>query len=185
LGRLVPAPRRSLALRPARTQKADSGFTLFGLNVFRAATTQFDANLAGPVDESYRVGPGDRLVLIITGDAERSFTLDVTREGFVVIPGVGEVPVANLPMGQLQSLLYSRLGKVYSGLKRGADATTHFSLNLARLHRNQIYVLGDVDQPGSYQIPSSGSVLTALYAAGGPTENGGMRRIEIRRGGKL
>ncbi len=186
LGRLVPGTRRRFPLRPLRrSADSDSGLTLFGLSVFRNTTTQFDANLAGPVDETYRLGPGDRLVLIITGDAERSFTLDVTREGFIVIPGVGEVSVANLTMGQLESQLYARLSKVYSGLRRGADATTHFSLNVARLHRNQVYVLGDVDEPGSYQIPSSGTALTALYTAGGPTKNGGMRRIEIRRGGKL
>ena len=166
-------------------RRIDYGFTIFGLSVFDAATTQFDPNLAGPVDASYRLGAGDRIVLIITGDAERSFTLDVTREGFIVIPGVGELAVANLTLGQLEDVLYPRLGRVYSGLRRGGDATTHFSLNLARLHTNQVYVLGDVEQPGSYRVSSAGTALTALYAAGGPTPNGSLRRIEIRRGGRL
>jgi protein involved in polysaccharide export with SLBB domain len=183
LGRLVVAPRR--ATRPVRAVGLDTGQTIFGLNTFAAATTQFDANVSGPVDASYRLGPGDRLVLLITGDAERAFTLDVTREGFVVIPGVGELSVANLSLGELEDLLYVRLGRVYSGLRRGAGATTRFSLNVARLRSNQVYVLGDVDQPGSYRISSAGTALTALYAAGGPTANGGMRRVEIRRGGKM
>jgi protein involved in polysaccharide export with SLBB domain len=183
LGRLVVAPRP--AVRAGRPVGLDTGQTIFGLNVFAASTTQFDANLSGPVDASYRLGPGDRLVLLITGDAGRAFTLDVTREGFVVIPGVGEVSVANLTLGELEDLLYVRLGRVYSGLRRGSGATTRFSLNVARLRSNQVYVLGDVDQPGSYRISSAGTALTALYAAGGPTGNGGMRRVEIRRGGKL
>src|SRR6185436_9575642 len=85
LGRLVVAPRR--ATRPVRAVGLDTGQTIFGLNTFAAATTQFDANVSGPVDASYRLGPGDRLVLLITGDAERAHTLDVTREGFVVVPG--------------------------------------------------------------------------------------------------
>ena len=38
--------------------------------------------------------------------------------------------------------------------------------------------------PGSYQISSAGTALTALYAAGGPSCNGSMRRIEVRRGGR-
>jgi protein involved in polysaccharide export with SLBB domain len=183
LGRLVVATRRV----PGATRAGglDTGQTIFGLNVFAASTTQFDANLSGPVDATYRLGPGDRLVLLITGDAERAFTLDVTREGFVVIPGVGELPVANLTLGELEDLLYVRLGRVYSGLRRGPGATTRFSLNVARLRANQVYVLGDVDQPGSYRISSAGTALTALYAAGGPTANGSMRRVEIRRGGKL
>jgi protein involved in polysaccharide export with SLBB domain len=187
LGRLVDSPRRRMlsTLTGSLAPGIDTGQTIFGINVFENATTQFDPNLAGPVDANYRLGPGDRLVLLITGDAERAFTLDVTREGFIVIPGVGEVPVANLSLGQLEDQLYAKLGRVYSGLRRGAGATTHFSLNVARLHSNQIYVLGDVAAPGSYRISSAGTALTALYAAGGPTLNGGMRRVEIRRGGKL
>ncbi|MEO8624817.1 MAG: polysaccharide biosynthesis/export family protein, partial [bacterium] len=177
--RMTPVRRRR------RVVASDSGFTLFGLSVFNQQTTQFDPNLAGPVDANYRLGPGDRIVLILTGDAERSYTLDVTREGFIVIPGVGEIAVANLTLGQLEDILYSRLGRVYSGLRRGPGATTHFSINLARLHSNQVYVLGDVAQPGSFRVSSAGTALTALYAAGGPTVNGGMRRVEIRRGGRL
>jgi polysaccharide biosynthesis/export protein len=185
LVRMLSDTRLLSAARRRRAVENDSGFTIFGLNVFSGSTTQFDPNLSGPVDANYRLGPGDRLVLILTGDAERSFTLDVTREGFIVLPGVGELSVANLTLGQLEDILYARLGRVYSGLRRGADATTHFSLNLARLHSNQVFVLGDVDQPGSYRVSSAGTALTALYAAGGPTINGSMRRVEIRRAGRL
>lgn len=186
LGRVVYVPRNrsQLTRQRAAMVRPDTGATIFGLNVFAATTTQFDPNLSGPVDANYRLGPGDRLVLIITGDAERSYTLDVTREGFIVIPGVGQIPVANLTLGQLDDMLYPRLGKVFSGLNRGANATTHFYVNVAKLHSNQIFVLGDVDQPGSYRISSAGTALTALYAAGGPTKNGSFRTIEIRRAGK-
>jgi polysaccharide export outer membrane protein len=168
-----------------RLATVDSGMTLFGLSVFESATTQFDANLSGPVDANYRLGPGDRLVLIITGDAERSYNLDVTREGFVLVPGIGELGVNNLTLAQLEDLLYPRLARVYSGIRRSSDATTHFSINLARLRTNQVFVLGDVYQPGSYRVSSAGTALSALYAAGGPTRNGGMRRVEIRRGGRI
>ena len=78
-----------------------------------------------------RIGPGDRLVLILTGDVELAHTLDVTREGFVVIPQVGQLHVANLTLGQLEDVLYSRLGRVYSGVRRGAGATTRFSVSVA------------------------------------------------------
>lgn len=181
VGRLVSVPRRRRAPRVT----ADSGTNIFGLDVFSSSTTQFDPNLAGPVDASYRLGPGDRIVLIITGDAERAFTLDVTREGFVVVPGVGEITVANLTMAQLEDQLYAKLGRVYSGLRRDGSATTRFSVNLARLHTNQVYVLGDVEKPGSYRVSSAGTALTALYSAGGPTANGSMRTVEIKRGGRV
>jgi polysaccharide biosynthesis/export protein len=170
------------AQRLAR-ERTDSGFTLFGVDLFRQETTVFDANVSGPVDANYRLGPGDRLVLILTGDVEAAHTLEVSREGFVVIPQVGQVFVANLTLGQLDDLLFSRLRRVYSEIGRGPGATTRFSVSVARLRSNQIYVVGDVAQPGSYRVSSAGTILSALYAAGGPTDNGSLRAVELRRGG--
>ncbi|MEO5818754.1 MAG: SLBB domain-containing protein [Gemmatimonadaceae bacterium] len=164
--------------------QSDSGFAIFGLDVFRGATSQFDPNLAGPVDANYRLGPGDKLVLIITGDVEASYSLDVTREGFVVIPQVGQIYVANLTLGQLDQLLGSRLARVYSGVRGNNGGSTRYSVSVARLRANQVYVVGDVQRPGSYTISSAGTALTALYAAGGPTINGSLRRVDIRRGGR-
>ena len=164
-------------------QQLDSGFVIFGLDFFRNSTTQFDANLSGPVDASYRINPGDRLVLVLTGDVEQSYTLDVTREGFIVIPQVGQVWVNNLTMSELENVLYSRLGRVYSGVRRGGGATTHFYVTPARLGSNQIFVIGDVVRPGSYRISSAGTALSALYAARGPSDNGSLRRVLVRRGG--
>jgi len=168
-----------------RRVDADSGFVIFGLDFFRNQTSQFDPNLGGPVDANYRIGPGDRLVLVLTGDVEQSYTLDVTREGFVVIPQVGQLWVNRLTLGELENVLYSRLGRVYSGVRRGPGATTRFYVTPARLGSNQIFVTGDVLQPGSYRISSAGTALTALYAARGPSDNGSLRRILVRRGGAV
>jgi protein involved in polysaccharide export with SLBB domain len=164
--------------------RTDSGLTIFGLDVFRGATSQFQANVSGPVDASYQLGPGDRLVLILTGDVEASYSLDVTREGFVVVPQVGQIYVANLTLGQLEQLMGSRLSRVYSGVRANNNGPTRFSISVARLRSNQIYVVGDVQKPGSYMVSSAGTALTALYAAGGPTVNGSLRRVEIRRAGR-
>ncbi|MHB0949989.1 MAG: hypothetical protein ACYC4J_13160, partial [Gemmatimonadaceae bacterium] len=68
-------PRDALAERANALR--DSGFVIFGLDVFSRGGTEFDPNLAGPVDANYRLGPGDRLVLILTGDVEAAYTLDV------------------------------------------------------------------------------------------------------------
>lgn len=210
-GRIIPAGSDSLTARARRDQErrkqdlraqcrarldslqrgtlrrkidADSGFTIFGLETFRQATNMFDPNLSGPVDPSYQLGPGDRLVLILTGDVEQSYQLEVTREGFVVIPQVGQLFVNNLSLAQLEDLLYSRLGRVYSGVRRGAGATTRFYITPARLSSNQIFVQGDVMRPGAHRISSAGTAMSALYAAGGPTDNGTLRRVQIRRAGR-
>jgi polysaccharide biosynthesis/export protein len=176
---------RADSLADSLTVLRGRGLKLFGLETFRRTSTRFQAVQAGPVDENYRLGPGDVLVLILTGDVEQAYTLNVTREGFVVIPQVGQVYVANLTVGQLEDQLYSRLRRVYSGIRRGPDARTKFQISVSRLRNIQVYVVGDVVRPGAYQMSGAGTVLTALYAAGGPTTNGSFRRIEVRRGDKL
>jgi protein involved in polysaccharide export with SLBB domain len=186
----------SLKRRRADSLRADSladsvavirggGLKVFGIETFRRTSTRFQPSQAGPVDQNYRLGPGDLLVLILTGDVERSHSLEVTREGFIVIPQVGQVYVANLTLDQVHDLLYTRLSRVYSGVRRGANASTRFQLSLAKLRNIQVFVAGDVVRPGAYQMSSAGTVLTALYAAGGPTANGSFRQVEIRRGRAL
>ena len=182
--RRAPAP---LAVDTATVRDAslsEASAEIFGLSTFRESTTRFQPNLDGPVDAGYRIGPGDELVLILTGDVELAQTLEVTRGGFVVIPQVGQLGVANLTLGQLEDLLYARLSRVYSGVTRGAGATTKFSITVSKLRSNQIFVLGDVMAPGAYRVSSAGTAMTALYAAGGPSERGSMRRVEVRRAGK-
>jgi polysaccharide export outer membrane protein len=161
------------------------GLKLFGLETFRRTSTRFQPVQNGPVDENYRLGSGDVLVLILTGDVEQVYTLSVNREGFVVIPQVGQVYVANQTLAQVEDQLYTRLHRVYSGVRRSPDARTKFQLSVARLRNIQVFVVGDVVRPGAYQVSSAGTVLTALYAAGGPSPNGSFRTVQVRRGGKL
>ncbi|HWC72835.1 MAG TPA: SLBB domain-containing protein [Gemmatimonadales bacterium] len=182
----LPTPAESL-LRPDTgvirvSAKAPSD--VFGVDVFRRTTTQFLPLLSGPVPPDYRLGPGDNLVLILTGDVELTYSLPVTREGFILIPQVGQVHVANLTLEQLRDVLYTRLGRVYSGVRRGANATTRFDVTVANVRANQIYVVGEVAQPGAYQISSLGTVFTALYAAGGVTDLARLRDVEVQRGGR-
>src|SRR5690242_7085407 len=157
------------------------GNYVFGVDVFRRTTTQFLPLLAGPVPPDYQLGPGDRLVLILTGDVELSYTLPVTREGFILIPQVGQVFVSNLTLDQLRDVLYTRLGRAYSGVARGPGAKIRFEASVANVRVNQVYVAGEVKQPGAYQISALGTALTALYAAGGVTTRANLRDIAIRR----
>src|SRR5438445_6134682 len=163
-----------------RMRGTNAPSTVFGVHVFRRTTPQFLPLLSGPVPPDYRLGPGDVTVLILTGDVELAYTLQVTREGFILIPQVGQVFVANLTLDQLRDVLYTRLGRVYSGVRR-SNPTTRFDVSVANVRTNQVYVVGEVTQPGAYQISSLGTVLTALYAAGGLTERADMRAVEVRR----
>ena len=163
----------------------DSVLPVFGRSVFSGTSTEFDPVVTGPVDPDYALGAGDQLQLILTGDVELALPFEVTREGFIVIPDVGQIFVNGLTLGDLTDVLYGRLGAVYSGVRRGADATTTFHLALGRLRSNLVYIVGDVSIPAGYQISSVATVFNALYSAGGPSEQGSMRSIEVRRGGRL
>jgi polysaccharide export outer membrane protein len=185
LRRLAAPPGGAPLHQADRDAQADSGTTLFGHALFRAPTSLFQPNADGPVDEEYRLGPGDRLVLILTGGVEAAHTLDVTREGFVVIPQAGQVAVANLTLGNVTRLVQARLARIYQGVGIAPGAVTRLSLSVARLRTTQVFVTGDVRTPGAYRIGGGGTMLSALYAAGGPADNGSLRQVELRRRGVL
>jgi polysaccharide export outer membrane protein len=168
---------------PPADALAPGQLPIFGRSLFRIATSQFQAVANGPVDPGYRLGPGDQLVAVLTGDVELSYTLDVNREGMIVIPDVGQVYVAGLTLRELEDRLYERLGAVYSGVGRGPGATTRFTLSMGQLRTNQVFLVGEVERPGAYQVSSVSTVFNALYQARGPNDNGSFRRIEVRRGG--
>ena len=158
---------------------------VFGLEIFRRGTSEFNPITTGPVPTSYVIGPGDELILFLTGDVERTYSLPVTRDGFVVIPQVGQIWVNGLTLDQVRNQLFTHLGRAYSGIRRGPEATTQFQLSLGQLRPNQVFVTGQVMQPGAYLVSSVASALNALYQAGGPTPTGSFRDVRLLRGGSL
>lgn len=169
---------------PGARDSLDVGFPIFGHRDFRRATSQFQPLLSGPVPDDYRVGPGDQLLLLLTGEIEAAHDLSVTREGFVVVPNVGRVALANLTMAEARALLRRRLAQAYSGIDRG---TTTVSVSITELRTIQVYVVGAVRQAGAFQLASVATVLNALYAADGPTPLGNLREVRIQRrsGGEI
>jgi polysaccharide export outer membrane protein len=163
----------------------DRELKVFGVSTFRRPGTQFQPLVFGPVDAGYRLGPGDELHLVLTGDVEAAYPLNVSREGIIVIPDVGQVSVNGLTLAQLEDQLYTRLGRVYSGISRSSSATARFQISLGRLRMNQVYVRGEVAVPGAHQVSSSGGLFHALYQAGGPTADGTFRSVQVHRGGRL
>lgn len=154
---------------------------VFGRELF-AATTQFEAIAAGPVDQDYRLGPGDELTLIVTGDVELAYELQVTREGYVVVPDVGQVIVNGLTLQQARARMNERLGRVYSGVQVGS---TQADISVGKLRSKLVYVIGEAEVPSAYPLSGTATVFSALYRAGGPALNGSFRNIEVRRGNRV
>ncbi|MFQ5889944.1 MAG: SLBB domain-containing protein [Gemmatimonadota bacterium] len=181
----LAAPERGLPFDSAAPEPpSPRGLPVFGRDLFRNATSEFEAPATGPVPPDYRLGPGDEIVLVLTGDVELAYRLTVSREGWIVIPDVGRVPVNGQTLGELQRVLAGRLSRVYSGLTGDTEATTFLDVSIGSIRTNQIFVIGEVERPAAYELSSLTRALGALYWAGGPSDIGSFRRVAVNRGGR-
>ncbi len=158
------------------------GLHVFGSELFRRRASEFDPTTSGPVDPSYRLGVGDEIQIVLTGEVEAVYNIEVRRDGTIILPSMGQVAIAGLTMDAARTALSHEASRVYSGLNNGK---THLDLTIARLRSNLVYVIGEVRAPGAYEVNSLSTVLSALARAGGPTDVGSYRRIEVRRAGRV
>ena len=160
------------------TQQAASASAIaqFGYGFFKAGASGFAPLTDVPVGPDYLVGPGDTLILTAWGSLEGTYPLEVNRSGELVLPRVGPVKVWGVPFGKLPEIIKGHLAKVFKDFQ--------INVNMGKLKLMKIYVVGEVQSPGDYNITSLSTVINALSAAGGPTKNGSLRSISVRRGGK-
>jgi protein involved in polysaccharide export with SLBB domain len=168
------------SLRDLYTQVPEQPTTVkrFGADVFLArglATKQMPIDL--PIGPDYVLGPGDGLTISLWGGVSQTFTRVIDREGSVVLPEAGTVVVAGLTLERAQALVQGVLSPQFK------DA--HVAVSVTRLRTVRVYVVGDVQRPGAYDISSLSTPLNALYAAGGPTSVGSLRTVRHFRGSKL
>ena len=149
---------------------------IYGAKLFRNVPSTFAPNDISPVTSDYVIGPDDELRIRMWGQVNYSGNLRVDRSGEVYIPDVGAVHVAGLQFSALDQHLRSAIGRVY----RNFD----LSVDMGRIRSMQIYVTGQARRPGAYTVSSLSSLVDALFASGGPTAQGSLRHIELRRAGK-
>jgi polysaccharide biosynthesis/export protein len=161
-------------------QAAPSGKKMerFGLDIFqRGAANPDNLPMDLPVGPDYVVGPGDGLSLNLWGSVSERLFRTVDREGRVVLPEVGAVLVAGRTLGAVQEDVERALRTQFRHIS--AD------VSLLRLRTVRVYVVGEVTSPGAYDISSLSTPLNALFAAGGVTPSGSLRRLEHFRGKQL
>ncbi len=129
---------------------------------------------SAPAD--YIVGPGDSFNITLWGITEGIFKIEVNQEGDIILPKIGMVSVAGLRYGELQPFVEKELRKYYEGV--------NVALTIDNLRAMQVYVVGEVNNPGSYNLNSLSTVFNALFAAGGPTKKGSLRKIRVVRNGQ-
>jgi protein involved in polysaccharide export with SLBB domain len=173
-----PAPYNLQSLRDLYTQIPSSPEKLkrFGSEIFvnRGTSWAMSAGLQAspqaldvPLGPDYVVGPGDTLSINLWGGATQTITRMIDREGRVMLPEAGEVQVAGLTLAQAQGAIAAQLQQQFRN--------AHVAVTVARLRTVRVYVVGDVQRPGAYDLLSLATPLTALYAAGGPTAAGSLR----------
>jgi protein involved in polysaccharide export with SLBB domain len=182
----LPAPYNLRSLRDLYTQIPDQTARLkrFGSEVFlnrdmvtARGVSARDTPLDVPLGPDYVVGPGDTLTIDMWGSVTVGVTRIVDRNGRVLLPEAGSVQVAGLPLERAQSLIGSALKQQY----RNAQVV----VTVSHLRSVRVYVVGDVQRPGGYDISSLATPLSALYAAGGPTAAGSLRTLRHFRGQQL
>ncbi|MBB5066371.1 SLBB domain-containing protein [Granulicella mallensis] len=184
----VPAPYNLLAMRDLYTQipQDDTKLRRFGSDVFlnranstamRASGGQTTVPLDLPVGPDYVLGPGDGLTINLWGGLSQSLTRVVDREGKIILPEAGALVVAGMTLEHAQASIQSALKSQFRDAR--------IDVTVARLRTLRVYVVGDVQRPGAYDLSSLSTPLNALYAAGGPTSVGSLRTVRHYRGGKL
>lgn len=155
---------------------------LFGADLFTNKLLSFEPDLRLATPGNYQIGPDDELLIDLYGNSEASYKLRVSPEGTINVQYVGVIPVAGLTVDAATSRIRSRLGKIYSGLASGA---TKLNVALGNIRSVKVILTGEVRKPGTYTLPSLATVFNALYASGGPTDNGSFRSVQLIRAGKV
>ncbi len=168
------------ALRDLYTQATvdETKLERFGAALFRNSAAVADkSTLSVPVGPDYILGPGDELVIDYWGTSSQHIQRSVDREGRVSIPEAGSVVVAGRTLGEVEQTVQKMLSHQLRGIS--VDVT------LGKLRTVRVYVVGDVKNPAAYDISSLSTALSALIAAGGPTETGSYRTVKHFRGKAL
>ncbi len=148
-------------------------FKQFGYEVFSKPITTFAPVTNVPVGPDYVIGPGDEFILTMWGRADGQFPLRVDRDGQIVLPEVGALKVWGMKFGDLEGYLQHELSRKYTDFK--------MSVTMDRLRTIRVFVVGEASVPGAYTVSSLSTVINALFAAGGPSKNGSLRKIRLLR----
>ena len=161
----------------------------FGSGFFHLDAGMFQPPSFGPVPDDYRLGVGDEIIINVWGGVDLQLTRMVDRDGTVILPTVGKISCAGRTLKQVDESIRKRLATTHSSIDVDGhdgqdDGDTFVEVTMGNLRAIRVFVVGEATRPGSYELNSVSTMLTALYAAGGPSEMGSFRDIRLVRGDK-
>ncbi len=149
----------------------------FGEGLFNKEITTFAPVDNIPVPEGYRIRTGDELSVIFIGNEQSEFDLVVGREGEIVFPRLGLLSVGGLTFAEARRLVEARVAERLIG--------TSAIVSMGRLRSITIFLAGEVNNPGAFSVSSLTTITQALYVAGGISDVGTYRNIQVKRNGKF
>ena len=181
---LQPSPFDSTTLDSTQLEQERLKKKIFGFSLFRDRKVEFVPSVNIPTPKNYQLGAGDEIYIDIWGAAQTTYQLEVTPDGNLLIENIGPVSVDGITIEEATQKLKSRLGEIYSGLNPANEnqKDTYMQVSLGQIRSIKVTVLGEVQTPGTYTLPSLATVFNALYQAGGPTTTGSFRNINVIRG---
>ena len=164
-------------------EKADS--LLFGSALFfqKNRKLSFEPSLNQATPKNYILGPGDLIYVDIYGQSEKYYEATVNPEGSILLDNIGLIAVSGKTIEAAEGIIKNRVAAFYSGLS-GANPKTFLQVTLGNVKTIKVHILNEVRLPGTFTLSAFSTVFNALYAAGGPSDNGTLRAIQLIRNNK-
>lgn len=149
----------------------------FGSEIFSNQRQDYRLADDSQAPEDYVLGLGDQIVVQYYGAESDEFILEIDRSGSILLPKIGPVILNGLKLEDARRLIRSRVETQLVGV----NAT----VTIGNTKYINIFVAGNVNSPGVYSMPALSRVIHALYIAGGISDLGTYRNIQVKRQGKI
>lgn len=150
---------------------------VFGAEFFANAPATFAPITGAPVPADYPLGVGDELLIRGWGSIDIDYRATIDRNGLISIPRIGSIVLAGVKAGDAEAVIRAAVAKLYKGVT--------INVNFGKLRAITVYVVGQARRPGTYTVSSLSTLVTTLFASGGPNANGSMRRLQVKRAGRV
>jgi polysaccharide export outer membrane protein len=149
----------------------------FGYDLFEGVPSTFApvSDIQVPID--YLVGPGDTLRVQLYGNEPATYTLTVGRDGRINFPKLGPIMVSGMSFDRARAVIEQHVNQQLIG--------SRVSVTMGDLRSIRVFVLGEAEKPGSYTVSGLSTMTNALFVSGGVKKIGSLRKIELKRNGRL
>ncbi len=163
-------------LKDLKDQDGYCSECIYGFNFFQFSPSTFAPSDDTPINSSYSMGPGDKLLVNYYGSDEKTEEVFVNREGIVVLPLLGPVNVTGMTYGEASKYIQDKAKSELIG--------TQINISIREVRSVGVYVLGEAYKPGKYLLSGLSTVTNALFISGGVNKKGSLRNIQIKRDNK-